>query len=538
MKISVIIIFLGFFFVRCDFDKLDFDNFKVRPIDGEHGVILGNVTYTMQDLIEKQEDPELDLQEGEGSLLIFVYKDSIKYESQNDFIDIQDITSSANIDVSVNATPPTTVTGPATVNIAKTFNNFEYNPSNNEELDSIFHSSGQVVVTVTSALTGILNYKIRLNNTIKVDGSPFEVVGTIVNTRTDIDAGTGVSVSSLDGAKTTFPEAENHFDVDFEASLILGDGELLLGTESLSFEIIFVNQAFSAIYGKFGQDTVQVGNTTIDMSFFEESGNEGIFFGNPTITFDFDNTFGIPFGVDFSIVFGDKGIGTPKTFLSGPITEEFPVASPADANNLGIPTKTIIEINKENSNIVNILSKSPSRLVLDVYAVSNPYDVTVSNFQTPDSKFAADIDVEMPMELQLESFKHTGTLSLKRLDVSNLDSAYMRIVTVNELPFSGILELEVQDVNNNPLYTVTDHLVLKAPFINADGLVTDANSILEDVPLGVEGVQALDEGSHLFLSMTLNTPRALNSRDIFVKVLADYKLEIKVSVGSTLDLNL
>ena len=438
-------------FASCNTNELDFDNVRIEPITGRYSFPLGEVRYVMRELIEKQEDENLDLQEDSTtSLLFLLYQESFDYQVQDDFISIGDVMHPDTVDLTATgAVLP--VNGPATVPISQTFS-FPYEPKGDEIIDSVFHTIGDVMIDVTTNLDGILDYTFTANNTVTVvNESPLQITSA------------GSNSKSLLNHKTLLNEATaNTLTLDFDAILTLGAGQSFVGTESLTFEITYFDQSFSFIYGKFGQDTVQIGRETLDIDFFENSSGEGIFFGNPRMTFDFHNSFGIPFGLDFSTIFGDNGAGTTQTFLSGDIIEKIPVVNSGDFNNPGGLVQTILEANSGNSTLVDVLATSPSRLGFDVTAISNPYDANASNFLVPESKVSAAIDVEIPMEIRLENFEQSGTLSLgDGLDIRNVDSVFMRVATFNELPFTGLLALEIQDVDSNALYTVTDKLGFK-----------------------------------------------------------------------------
>lgn len=511
-------------FASCNSGELEFDNIQVQPIQGTYSFPLGEVTYTMRQLIENQNDSELDFQVDDDSLITLAYFDTFDYQSNNDFVQIDDITNEVVVDLGAS----TPAVGPATVDITEQFT-LDYNAIGEEVIDSVFYESGDVSVTVNTDIQGTLDYTLTFNNTV-----------TVVNEQ-PLELSNATPTRSLVNYKTILDrENNNEFITDLSATINLAGGQAFTGTESLSFDITFANQTFSVVYGKFGQDTIAIGNQTLDIEFFSEMGEEGIIFGNPILRFNFNSTIGIPLGIDFSQLFGDDGNGGTQTFLSGEITETIPVIEMGNIDNPGEAVASSIEVTSGNSSIVDLLATSPARLGFNVNAISNPYDVNAINFISQTNEIDATIEVEIPMEVRLEDLQQSGTLSLGQdgLDVSNLDSAFLRVSTVNGLPFSATLALEIQDADSNTLYTVGDRLVLNAPFINIDGFVTDPNGISADIPLGPEGVQAIETGSHIVLTVTLNTPGSLNSRDIFVKILTDYSLLVSVGIGGKVNIEL
>lgn len=534
VKKFVFIAFSVILFAGCNSNELEFDNIEVPTFTGTFNFPLGTATYTIRDLILNQEDSLLDFQVDEDSLITLIYVDSIGYESDTDFIQIQDISHNGSISLTGAGGP---VPGPGSVPLAETFT-FNFDPTDNADvLDSLFYATGDVTVNVTSDIDGTIDYAFSLNNFVTtVNELPLVVSGTLIGAGTST---TSTSVRSLESHKAVLSGTDNMFTTDFTGTISVGAGQTFAGTESLTFDITFADQTFSIIYGKFGQDTVQVGSETLDIEFFREMGEEGIIFGNPTMRFFFENSFGIPIGIDFSGLFGDDGLGGAQTFLEGNIVDNIPVVASGDINNPGTAVRDTITINSGNSSIVDLLATSPGRLGFNVSAISNPESANTINFITDMNQITSKIEIEIPMELKLEDLEQSINISLgDGFDTSDLDSAELRITTINEFPFSGALAIDIQDSDSVSLFMVTDNFVLEAPFINIDGLVTDANGRTEDILLSPAGVQALETGSHIVMTVTLNTPGSLNSRDIFVKVLSNYRLEVSLGLKGTLKVDL
>lgn len=552
VKKFVFIVISASLFASCNVGELEFDNLEVTPISGVFSFPLGEANYVMRDLIGNQTGDSLSFEEDTTSLFTLLYFDTITYSAPDELVQIDDINFSGAISNMPMAS------GPVMVNLIETFQT-DYNPQKNEELDSVFYESGDLTITTTSTIAADVAYTFTITNTTNINtGVPISVSGNIPAG----GSGTDMQTSSLIGHKTvlTDPSGSNAINIDLNAVVTLNAGQSMAGTETLTFDLTYGNQTFGLIYGKFGQDTIQVGNQSIEIDFFTQTERAGITFGNPTISFDFRNTFGVPIGVDFAGLHGDDGNGGNQVFLTGSIINNDPVI---DGSDLDTPTpttpgeiaQTIIEINRGNSNIVNLLSQSPQRLIFDVAGISNPESLTEGNYLQPTSSISAYVALEIPMEIQLEDYEEKGSFGLgDGLDLSNVDSAFIRLVTNNELPFNGTVNLEVQDADSVALFPISDTSdpqfsqeqldrftnipVIKAPLININGEVTDPSGATEDISLTQEEVELLQNASHVIITMVLNTPVSQTSRDIYVKILADYTLSLKVGIGGKFNLEL
>ena len=516
----------------CNTGDLEFDNIEVQPITGTFAVPLGDIEYSIRDLIEEQSDTVDGLVEDSTSFLSLYYTDSITYNAENDFVEINDIEGGDTLDITrVNAGNP--VPGPATLIIPTEDFSIAYeNEEIEEELDSVYYSGGELALTVSSNAEATLNYEITFQNTLnQTTREPVVFNGTVNG------EGSNMQTQNLNGFYTRLLGDDNIFTLTFDGELDIQEGQSFTGDEIISFEFVYQNQTFELIYGKLGQDSVSVGNEAIDIDFFEDSGDDGFFFGAPVFRFTFDNSFGVPVATDFSGIVSEDENGTQLS-LEGNITRPDQLPEVLASDEPGTVKNTVIEINRSNSTIATLLSNSPSRLVFNVEAISNYYDQNQSNFVRPGDEISALIEVDIPLEIRLENYQQSFGFNLRGgLETEDVDSAALRIVTINELPFSGSVGMEIQDSTETAIYTVPDVLVFTAPFIDVNGFVTDPSGASADIPLPREAIDALNEGARIEMTATLNTPVSQTSRDILVKILADYRLTIKVGVAGTVNID-
>lgn len=523
--------------VACNTDELEFDDIELQPITGTFAFPLGETSYLMGDLLLQQTDT-LDFQQDSTGLFTLVYYDTINYNVSDDFVQIDDVVENTRQASIRSITENSTGTGQLIVPFAFSFDDLEYNAENGEILDSLFYTAGELTIESNSTVDAIVNYTYTLASTTNTaTGNPVQLNGTIPANGSDVQNQSLIGhVTKPSGDENRFPILLN-LEVLVPAATVVSEG-------NIDITVTFANQSFGLIHGKFGQDTVQVSNQSIEIDFFTQAEREGITFGNPQLTFDFRNSFGIPVAVDFSGLNGDDGNGGDQFFLTGQVVNNRPVIAGSDINSPAVNTpgetaQSIIEINRTNSNLVALLGSSPQRLVFDVSGISNPNGSNTPNYLQPTSEITAFVEMEIPMEIQMENLQEKGFFSLDGgIPLENIDSAFIRVLTVNELPFSGTVALEIQDADSNVLYTVADNLVISAPFININGIVTDPNGTTVDIPLSSEGVAALDSAARVAITLTLSTPVSQTSRDIFVKILADYELTLKVGLAGRFNLEI
>lgn len=524
---SVLYFILSFLLliVGCNVNDLDFKNLEGPTLTSNSGIPIGNVTYTMRELIEKVNDDQLDLQEDSSSLLFLIYRDTADFNTGTDIIDIGDVNQSVFFTL-----PATVPTGKdTTVSISQTFE-LVFQPTENEELTEVFYSDGQLQFIVNPNLNFDHTYTASFQNTLEVAND-----NPLVITETSPES------NSLIGYKSvfTFTNDSNRFQLDFDFSINLGPTEFIPANTDVILDINYLNQEFSLLYGKFGQDTINVGGQVLQVDFFEDLGDEGFVFGNPTFSFDFVNSFGLPLGLTFEGMYGVEGTGAASdtTYLTGEVTQTPQLVSGAE--NLGESVSSTIVLNSDNSSIRTLLERSPNQIGFDLTAIANPEDITALNFIENTSEITTYIEAILPLDVQLNDVTRDIDFSLGGgLNFSQADSLSLRVVSINEIPFSILLDLEIYDENDSILFVVAESKPVETPFLNLDGSLKQARKQIEDIPIDSTGIVALNDGNRINLKVTINTPESRNSEDIFVKILADYKLEIQLSAIGTLEVDL
>lgn len=516
--------------LACNVNELDFSDLEKPKLQQTVAIPLGTISYTMRELIDKIGDTSLDLQEDSTSLIQLNYYDTASFDSGEDIIFIDDVLNSESI--YVDATPASSES-----QVIQVLDNFTFNyPSeDNKQVDSVFYKAGQMTLTVSSYLSQDISYDIAIQNTRRVSNdAPVQFSGNL--------AGNSSASSSIDlsGHKTflAFSETEgNTFSLDADISIFLNPGESIAQNDSIAITLVYEDQEFEILYGKFGQDRINVGNETLDVKFFSDLGESGLRFGSPEINFYFSSSFGLPMGVLFDGMYAvDSTVsGNDTIYLQGDATVDPQVVDAAASP--GQFVASVVTLNPENSSLRELLGVSPNTIGFSLTALTNPEDASASNFVMDTSRISTNIEMKLPLELSLDNLTREIDFDLgDGLSFDETDSVSIRIVTENEFPFSAQLGLQILDENDSLLHQVASNLIVEIPFLNLQGLVTQSRKQVSDVPLNKDGIEALKVGKKLNLILTLNTPKG--NRDVFVKVLADYKIDIKVSAVGKLNIEL
>lgn len=530
---KVVYVFFGWMLIQsgCDVNQLEFDNINTPRVESLIALPIGEFNYGLDELVGELQDSSLTLEEDPETLLYsLIYNTSVGYTATDaDFIDIGDITNNFSIPLPEipalaqiqNIRIDTTLTLP-------------YPANDGDALDSLIYATGTLDLFINTSMTSVSH------------------TFTIIDTRDP--AGQSITFSGNSYPSTSFGnlldnhstslervDNENYYRARLIIDVDLGAGQSIPAGQSMSVSMTYSNQTFQSLFGNFGQDTIQFGETSFAIDFFETlEGNGAVAFRNPQVNMTFDNSVGIPIGLLYNDVYavGDTG----NTYLSGAATRTPQVIGypQIDEGQFGETINSTVSLNATNSTLNELFGVTPSELVFNLAGVSNPSDPNALNYIIPGSgEIQGDVEIRLPMEMKLTDLKRTVSFDLASgIDIEGTDSVTMRIVSLNLLPFSTLLDIYFFDAAGDSLYQVDQSLVMATPFININFIANEAEPNAADIPLPQEGIDALVDTRRIDCVLTLNTPESVTSRDIYPKWLSRYDLTVKLSTLIKLDLEL
>ena len=521
--IVILIIITSSIFTSCNINELELEKVKSPTFSPHLGVKLGSVSYTIKELVEDIDDAQLEIKEGEDLLLTFIYRDTSDFNVSSDLIDIGTIQNSTNTGGG-NAFPPSPQSFTIPINQIFTF---DFEANDNELLDSLIYNSGNIDILMTSTFEG-----------------SFELNFTILDTK---DIQTGVDLSGIIAGNSTSPgsfqkdllglktiidnsSGKNEFQFQIDGEVIIPAGSSVTPDQELSINISFIEPGFSSIYGNFGIKSVEIANQTIDMASFQEFGDSGLEFNAPKIIMELDNSYGLGMGTSLSGVKAVDADGSEISLTGDIVTNSVLIEGVSHLSVGGVQT-TIIEINTSNSNIADLLNSTPNSMVFPVVANLNPTSSSLStNFLTENSKMVQRTIVEMPLELKLDGFSREFEFDISDLDIDAATEMTLKLITINELPFTGTVTLQFLDNNGISFHELANQRIINSPIdLDSDGRTITANESSEDIILNQTDIDAFIEAPTINVIMSIESFDAANGT--FIKVFSDYKLDISLSVS-------
>lgn len=302
-----------------------------------------------------------------------------------------------------------------------------------------------------------------------------------------------------------------------------------------NFTIQLSNLAFSYAEGYFGNFLYEGTRDTLNIDFFDNWIRGDVYFENPRITLNVQNSFGIPTRARVNVL----NVLTVKN-------QVLPLESPYVTNGIDFPYPSMSEIGqvktgsfsftKENSNIDIILGEGPVALDYDVDAVTNPDNNTgIIGFITDSSYYKVEMEVELPLYGRASGFAVRDTIDLDFDNYDDVDEVEFKVVADNGIPLDVAIQGYFVDANNvviDSLLPAQQTLVQAAP-VNANGEVTGTQQKITFIPYDEVRFARLRENAvRLWLYAAFSTNnngttsvRVRNTQDVRIRIGAKLRVQ-------------
>ena len=398
----------------------------------------------------------------------------------------------------------------------------------NEEIYQIILSSGRIAYQVNSAVSEGLYISLELPNSSK-DGLPLSYSLNLDQVPGPISGSFDLSGTIHD--LTSDPlQPYNKVRVEYEVGIRTG-GQMIefdLTAETVNFQYSFEDFEFYYVEAWLGQKTINVESEQFDLDdeFFDRITGE-LRLTNPAVRLVYENSFGVPVQVNFSMT-GTNGANVVN--LNPPVID---FLAPADT--LQRMVNGVAEINKDNSSIVDLLALPPRLIEFSGNAGANPSGVTTSNFIFNNSYFLADLEIDIPLEMQITDLSFTDTVEVDfGDDLDMLEKGKITLVVDNGFPLEMTLGLILHDsITNTNLHTFDNIMLLEAAPVDATGVVPEGSKTTGEssIELTREILDLIPETNKIIITATVNSS---NSGTVPVKILSTYSLDFRIRASASL----
>lgn len=409
----------------------------------------------------------------------------------------------------------------------------EVNPGAEVKLKEMSVISGSVQYTVSSTCTYNTSLIIQFPS-IDDGGAPLSETIPI-NGLQSFSGQIGIG-SVLADFTTDSRQAYNRLPMIFT---IVPSGTISDTPGTVSVEVVLSEPDFDYITGYFGQQTELSDPETLETGLDELAGKiSGTFeLANPSITVNYINSFGIPLRVEASAT-GRKEGAVDVNLERAPEDLLYPAS---------VTGQRVVEgsfvIDKTNSELPSLVSMLPEEIIFSGSATSNPDgEGAADNFIFWDSRFMADIEVEVPMEFSINNLQLKDTVDNfflgdegEESPLDMLSDLELRMYINNGFPLGGSITLTLFDSETGTtLSSISTDTFFEPAQVDANGRVSAATETLSTIEMTDAFVDDASEADKMIILFTLYTSG--NGSQI-VKLYSDYTISFNVGVAFKAILN-
>ncbi len=540
LKYFIIATIIVLSITSCIKDNFNFDKWD-REVEYDASFaapgVWGDVAFI--DVVELYDSTGLLIENDEGYVSL-QYKTNVSSSEVNEIIYLEDQHVEGEVDASAfdftGFSSGDQITYNYTTNLAFTM----FNPD--AEIDSLTLKEGAISFDTESSFAHSADLLITFP-TITKNGVPFDELfeyhpGGEDENRLNIDL-TGYTIDMTQTAA-----GFNEIPIEISLTLFHASPD---NSGEVNIAVDMVDLKYKIMHGYFAENTLFFESDTISIPLFRNGdwNIEEYMFVDPKFNVNYWNSYGVPSqfyfthltansavdDLDYNII--DYGDGLPIGELS-----------PYDVSYATIVGETMLDslkLNRENSNIDDVVNKRPKWIQFKAKASTNPAGLDHHNFVTHDSEIAVEVIMELPLWGYVYNFHTTDTtdadLSELENDYNPVTRALLRIDIQNGFPIEAFGQVYFCDedyiVLDSLFYSYEERL-LAAAECDASGRVIEFSRKITEIEFDQARIDKVDGCKHIIYSGQANTTNADNQE--VVRIYSDYR--IKFDIGFEVDLEL
>lgn len=525
---------LAVFTVGCNLDyfaEAQLNDFTWNP---NIALPIGEISYNVGDLFRDLTDAGVDISNNADDVVTFTYQEELQSQSANGFVGIvnQSLTQRRSAGITVNNPGVSS-------QVSKTdIFPFVWSTGFGEEYDSVAFSSGSLQLELSSDLDADVDFTLILrsfeNSSTRV---PITLTGTLTPANPRVTFSDDLVKYTADFSKDVNGNpAKNTLVAQLNYQVNISPTSSLQATDGLNIALNISQPQFDKAFVNVGQRPLDVSFELVNLEFFDAFGEGSISFGAPVFRFSFDNSFGFPLGISFNEMAAVTQQGQIINLTGEAVNRVNVIAGPQIAE-MGTSLETTFELNADNSNLPDLVNSKPSKVIVDVNAFANPNEAPSQyNFMLNESELRITGFLEMPMIVNINQLSGNQKVDLNIANtLEQANKLILRIITENQLPLGGDVELAFLDGNDNELYVVSERAFFDAAPVGSDGRTSSTVTKIVDVTLESNQIRLIEDAVRIEVRTKLSTTNASSGQA--VTFFSDYELKIKLAAQADVNVN-
>ena len=539
-----LIILLSHLFSSCDISYLD-KEIEDPTLEGSIKIPIGFINYTLSEVFDKLGSDGLSPTSVED--FSFNYTQTFTGENNAAFnVEVDDFTTTGNIENPIDdailtafgaSSPYEIQPGDPIIFISpiEGLDDIIYDLNLSQEITDIAFNGGNLVITINTDVDNQTNTTIKITIPSlkkKSDDSVFE--GSWEITKGSEEKIT-IPLNEYNADLTIDPEGTgnlyNKMVVNVIASLTYAAGDIIDTSDEITYEVKLTDISYDVIEGDFKQEPFSLSNQTIDLGEFSDNFSGGnVTFDNTQMTINISHDYGFPIGIDLSSV---EAVSTNSS-----VNLNYTATDPSLPNtmiidgveNFGDDEKvTELTLDKDNSNIGDLLESNPNEIKFNLSGISNPINsVPNENFYaSSNTGFEAEVSIgfdKVNLNEEIDFNNNTDE------DFEEFQSIKIVTSVENKIPLTGDLILEFKNSANEIIHTESFN-AFNAANIDPSSGESDGVAVLSNFEINLDKneINSLVNTEKINIKVTLQLPNGESS----VTVKGSDELNVRVGLEAT-----
>jgi hypothetical protein len=326
------------------------------------------------------------------------------------------------------------------------------------------------------------------------------------------------------------------------SSYITINGSIDLSMSAISPVAINLNMSQltpSEAFGYFGKQSLDTKNFTLEFDIFNEFDlTQKVLFKDYLIKLSAYNPIGVPFEIAVDSVWfskDDVNSWKLKFYDKNSLT-----LKPATYGKPPVDSYNYFNISSQNSNIQDISSKYPDKMVCNIKSLSNPQNNGQPNFITNKRNLKSNLSINFPFWFKTQQYNRADTVDFDFNDmvedmneeVDNVEDFKIYLDFYNEFPFEIGAQLYAADNNYNviePLLSANQKVILSAkPSTSGSGNESVHSQMI--ISINADQIKRFKARPLKYLIIKTNAITYNNGQD-YVKLFGSDKLKASVSAN-------
>lgn len=539
-----LIILLTHLLSSCDISYLD-KEIEDPTLEGSIKIPIGFINYTLSEVFDKLGSDGLSPTSVKD--FSFNYTQTFTGENNAAFnVEVDDFTTTGNIENPIDdailtafgaSSPYEIQPGDPIIFISpiEGLDDIIYDLNLSQEITDIAFNGGNLVITINTDVDNQTNTTIKITIPSlkkKSDDSVFE--GSWEITKGSEEKIT-IPLNEYNADLTIDPEGTgnlyNKMVVNVIASLTYAAGDIIDTSDEITYEVKLTDISYDVIEGDFKQEPFSLSNQTIDLGEFSDNFSGGnVTFDNTQMTINISNDYGFPIGIDLSSV---EAVSTNSS-----VNLNYTATDPSLPNtmiidgveNFGDDEKvTELTLDKDNSNIGDLLESNPNEIKFNLSGISNPINsVPNENFYaSSNTGFEAEVSIgfdKVNLNEEIDFNNNTDE------DFEEFQSIKIVTSVENKIPLTGDLILEFKNSANEIIHTESFN-AFNAANIDPSSGESDGVAVLSNFEINLDKneINSLVNTEKINIKVTLQLPNGESS----VTVKGSDELNVRVGLEAT-----